>query len=73
MADDRAERHVVFHARWVDTTRHGFMRDHEPSPEPVPLLPAAYAAAMASGKATAWPADDAENGAETTGDHPEAD
>lgn len=50
-----ATRDVVFHARWTDTTRHGYMRDYLPDPEPQSLPLAVADAALASGKATPWP------------------
>lgn len=45
---------VIFTAGWVDTTRHGYMKDYRASPKPV-LLPKRIAdAAVASGKAKRW-------------------
>ncbi|HAE25684.1 MULTISPECIES: hypothetical protein [Hyphomonas] len=48
---------VVFHAFWSDTTRHGVMIDHQPSPEPVTLPQKAAVAAVAAGKAKRWKED----------------
>jgi len=45
---------VIFTAGWVDTTRHGFMKDY-PASEAPQLLPKRIAdAAVASGKAKRW-------------------
>lgn len=65
-----ATRDVVFTAKWTDTTRHGYMRDYFPDPEPQSLPLAVANAALASGKATPWPPLDA--AASDTGD-PDAD
>ena len=66
-AAPQAEGHeVIFREKWVDTTRHGYMKDHLPSDKPVWLPTLAACAAVASGKAV--PCDPEADGADDAGD-----